>query len=57
MSALAIGGIVFVSVFGGALLGIFMNAVLPKHHLSSNSKDVIKVAMARPLLVEIGPCA
>ena len=46
MSALAIGGIVFVCVFGGALLGIFMNAVLPKHHLSSDSKDVIKVAMA-----------
>ena len=46
MSALAIGGIVFVCVFGGALLGIFLNAVLPKHHLTSESKDVIKVSTA-----------
>jgi len=46
MSALAIGGIVFVCVFGGALLGISLKAVLPKHHLTSESKDVIKVSMA-----------
>jgi len=46
MSALAIGGIVFVCVFGGALLGIFLKAVLPKHHLTSESKDVIKVSTA-----------
>jgi hypothetical protein len=46
VSALAVGGIVFICVFGGAMLGMFLNAVLPKHHLSSESKDVIKVAMA-----------
>jgi hypothetical protein len=46
MSALAIGGIVFVCVFGSALLGILLSAVLPQHHLNSDSKDVIKVAMA-----------
>jgi hypothetical protein len=28
MSALAVGGIVFGCVFGGALLGMFLNAVL-----------------------------
>ena len=46
MSALAVGGVVFLCVFGGALLGMLLNAILPKHHLSSESKDVIKVAMA-----------
>ena len=46
MSALTVGGVVFVCVFGGALLGMLLNAVLPKHHLSSESKDVIKIAMA-----------
>jgi hypothetical protein len=46
MSALAIGGIVFGCVFGSALLGMLLGSVLPKHHLSADSKDVIKVAMA-----------
>jgi hypothetical protein len=46
MNTLAIGAIVFVCVFGGALLGMFLNAVLPKHHLASDSRDVIKVATA-----------
>lgn len=46
MNALAIGAIVFVSVFGGALLGMFLSVVLPKDHLSSDSKDVIRLATA-----------
>ena len=46
MSALAIGVIVFACLFGGALLGIFLSSVLPKHHLSAGSKDVIRLAMA-----------
>jgi hypothetical protein len=46
MSALVIGGIVFACVFGSALLGMFLGRILPKHHLSAESKDVIKVAMA-----------
>jgi type II secretory pathway pseudopilin PulG len=37
---------VFACVFGGALFGMFLGAVLPKHHLSSDARDVIKVAMA-----------
>jgi len=32
---LAIGGLVFAVVFGGALLGMFLARVLPKHHLSA----------------------
>jgi hypothetical protein len=46
MSALAVGGMVFACVYGSALLGMFLGRVLPKHHLSADSKDVIKVAMA-----------
>lgn len=35
--------IVFACVFGGALLGLFLRALLPEHHLSQDTKDVIKV--------------
>ena len=37
--------IVLACVFGGALLGIFLHAVLPQHHLSSESKDIVKLGM------------
>jgi hypothetical protein len=46
MSALTVGGIAFGWVFGGAVFGMLLGAILPKHHLSSDSKDVIKVAIA-----------
>jgi hypothetical protein len=45
-SPFAVGGIVFASLFGGALLGMTLGAVLPAHHLSSDSKDAIKLATA-----------
>src|SRR5262249_19613062 len=45
VSALATGGIVFVCVFGGALLGLLLRSVLPDHHRSSDSKDVVKLGM------------
>jgi len=45
MNALATGGIVFVCVFGGALLGLFMHRLLPDHHTSSDTKDVVKLGM------------
>jgi hypothetical protein len=37
--------IVFACVFGGALLGMFLRAVMPEHHLTEDSKDVIKLGM------------
>ena len=43
MSAIAIGWIAFVCLFGGALLGIWLRAVLPAHHLSAESKDLLKL--------------
>ena len=46
MSALAIGTIVFACVFGGALFGMFLGKILPEHHLSDDTRDVIKVTMA-----------
>src|SRR5262245_29466756 len=35
--------IVFLCVVGGAALGLFLRSVLPPHHLSAESKDVIKL--------------
>jgi len=45
MSSLAIGSIVFICVFGGALLGISLRLILPEHHLSPESKDAVKVGI------------
>ena len=45
MSAMTISVIVFACVFGGALIGMLLRAALPQHHLSSESKDVVKLGM------------
>ena len=45
MSPIAIGLLVFVGVFGAALLGMLLRAVLPKHHLSPDTKDVVGQAL------------
>lgn len=45
MSALAISALVFLLVLGGAALGAFLRAVLPKHHLSSETKDMVHVGI------------
>jgi hypothetical protein len=44
MSSMEISGIVFGAVFGGALLGMILHAWLPGHHLSDDSRDVVKGA-------------
>ena len=46
MSPLAIGVIVFACVFGAAMLGLFIGDALPEHHLSQDSKDVVKLGTA-----------
>src|SRR5450631_2397104 len=43
VNPIAIGLIVLVCVFGGALLGMFLRTVLPEHHLNEASKDVVKL--------------
>ena len=45
MSPMTVSLIVFACVFGGALFGMFLHATLPEHHLSSDSKDVVKMRM------------
>jgi hypothetical protein len=45
MSSIAISLITFTFVFGGALLGISLCSILPKHHLSADSKDVVKLGI------------
>lgn len=44
MSSLTIALISAGCIFGGVLLGLFLRARLPDHHLSSESKDTVKLA-------------
>jgi hypothetical protein len=37
---------VFALVFGSALLAVFVRSALPEHHLSADSKDVVKLGIA-----------
>jgi hypothetical protein len=45
MSAVSISLIVLACVFGGALLGMVLQTVLPRHHLHADTKDVVKLGM------------
>ena len=45
MSANEIAVIVFGCTFGGAMLGMAIAGRLPDHHLSSDSRDVVKMAV------------
>jgi hypothetical protein len=46
MNELEIAALVFACVFGGAMLGLFLGNALPEHHLSQESKDVVKLGTA-----------
>ena len=43
MSALLIAAIVLACVFGGALFGMVLRGLLPAHHLSDETKDVVRL--------------
>jgi len=45
MSAITVGVIAFVCVFGGTLAGIFFRKILPEDHLSGDSKDTVRIGM------------
>src|SRR5215467_10853157 len=45
MSELAISFIIFIIVTGSAFLGALISATLPKGHLSSETKDMLKIAI------------
>ena len=46
MNPLMVGVIVAAVLFAGSLLGVLLNAMLPEHHLSTDSKDAVKLSMA-----------
>src|ERR1022692_4809473 len=43
MSPILLSVITFVCVFGGAFLGMFLRKRLPGHHLSGDTKDVVRL--------------
>jgi hypothetical protein len=45
VSYIAVSSITFCVIFGAAVLGMVLRNVLPKDHLSENSKDVVKLGM------------
>lgn len=45
MSPMTISWVVFACVFAGALLGIVLRRMLPRHHLSEDSKDAVQLGM------------
>src|SRR5262249_36049769 len=45
MSPLAVSGIICIIIFAGAVLGLLVRTRLPEHHLSADSKDVVKLTM------------
>ena len=45
MSPLVVCLIAFGCIFGGMLLGMVLRGVLPEHHLSGDSKDVVKMGI------------
>jgi Protein of unknown function (DUF4239) len=45
MKSTALGLLVFACTFGGALCGMWLRRLLPDHHLSSESRDSVKVGV------------
>jgi hypothetical protein len=45
MAPLAVSGIAFACVVGGAVLGLLVRRLLPAHHMSADSKDAVKLGM------------
>jgi len=45
MSALALSCLIFVLTLGGILLGALLRGALPKHHLSKDSQDVVRLGV------------
>jgi hypothetical protein len=46
MNSIVIHLIIFVSIFGAVLFGIFLRGILPEQHLSADSKDTIRLGIA-----------
>src|SRR5690242_2151576 len=46
VDAFITGAIAFVCIFASAIVGVIVRDVLPDHHLSPDSRDVVKLAIA-----------
>ena len=46
MKDILIGVAVFAIIFGGALFGMFLGKILPDQHVSTESRDAIRIVMA-----------
>jgi hypothetical protein len=46
VDAVITGAIAFVCIFASAIVGVIIRDVLPDHHLSPDSRDVVKLAIA-----------
>src|SRR5215831_11377952 len=45
MSTLALSGIIFVLTLGGIFLGALLRRTLPKHHLSEDAQNVVRLGV------------
>ena len=45
MSSVTVSLSIFACIFGGALFGLLLRAILPPHHLSRESQDIVKLGM------------
>lgn len=45
MNSVTVSLTIFACVFGGALLGLLLHAILPEHHLSKETQDIVKLGM------------
>ena len=45
MSSFVLSAIIFALVIGGILLGSWLRQALPRHHLSQNAQDVVRLGV------------
>jgi hypothetical protein len=45
MSPIQVSAIIFFCIFGSALLGMWLNGILPEDHLNADTKDLIKLGV------------
>lgn len=45
MSPVEISAIIFSSVFASSLIGMWLRGILPEHHLSAETKDLVKLGV------------
>jgi hypothetical protein len=45
VSPVQVSAIIFLCIFGSALLGMWLNGVLPENHLNADTKDLIKLGV------------